>query len=183
MCVATICLSGCGFGSDGSQDPAQSDEDSAELRTPTIRSDSPDQNSDYTEKQPSSPIYFSEILPNPEGNDADNLDSEYYIIEVNTDTTVDLSGYEINYGEQLSFSLPATLTDVEPHTSIRVVTGKPNDGTTTPQNRTRTIFSERDSPVLSNSGMKLKLRNRDGELVDKVEYGELREGVLYVRPE
>jgi len=31
--------------------------------------------------------------------------------------------------------------------------------------------------------MKLEVRTRDGKLVDRVEYGELREGVLYVRPE
>jgi hypothetical protein len=181
--VAVICLSGCGSESENVQDPGHSDEDTSELRTSTIHSNSPDQNGDHAEKRPSSPIYFSEVLPNPEGDDAGNLDAEYCLLEVNTDSTVDLAGYEINYGEKLSFSLPATLTDVDPHTSIRLVTGKPKDRTPTPRNRTRTIFLERDSPALSNSGMKLEVRTRDGKLVDRVEYGELREGVLYVRPE
>lgn len=185
VCAATVCLSGCGSDSNTSTESAgvNSDRDSSETQASITDPDAETRDSGIAEKQPSSPIYFSEILPNPEGEDSENLPSEYCLIEVHTDDAIDLSGFEVSYGEKYSFTFSDDFTDVEPGTSIKIITGKRNEDTLTPHGRTRTVFLGRNSPVLSNSGMTLELRNRDGEVIDRVKYGDIREGFLYVRPE
>lgn len=128
-------------------------------------------------------VYVSEVLPNPEGPDAEALGEEYVLVETAGETTLDLSGYSLSYGRRHEYVFPDVVSAVDAGANLEIHTGHGSDsvGTATPP--TYSLFVGSDTPLLTNDGMRLAVRDRTGTTVDHVEYRSTGEGGLYVRPE
>jgi hypothetical protein len=126
------------------------------------------------------PIYFSEILPNPEGEDVERLNEEYVLIEMNADEQRDLSNFTLEYNEKHHYSFPALVTEVESGSNLIIRSG---DGENRTNGSDYLLFVGSDNPLLDNGGMQLTLRTNHGEVINRVTYGEMEEGTLWARPE
>ncbi|WP_254538667.1 lamin tail domain-containing protein [Halomarina litorea] len=136
-----------------------------------------------TNNRPSSPLYFSEVLPNPQGSDTENLNDETVLIETTTDSPIDLSGYTVTYGNDREYSFPRFLSDITPGTNITIHSGKGNNSKSSSEPPDYDLFVGSKRPLLRNTGMQLVLKSPDGDVIDSIQYPELgpREG--YYRPE
>jgi hypothetical protein len=128
-------------------------------------------------------VYVSEVLPNPEGPDAEALGAEYVLVETAGDTTLDLSGYALSYGGRHEYVFPDVVSTVDAGANLEIHTGHGSDSVSTATPPTYSLFVGSDAPLLANDGMRLTLRNRADTTVDSVEYWSMAEGTRYVRPE
>lgn len=128
-------------------------------------------------------IYFSEIRGNPEGDDEENLNEEYILIEMNADTQRDLSGFTLDYGEKHQYEFPEMVTEVESRSVLTIRSGSGENRVNRSNYPDYQLFVGSDVPLLNNDGMQLLLYDDQGELVDSVSYSSMVEGQIWIRNE
>lgn len=136
-----------------------------------------------TNNRPSSVLYFSEVLPNPQGPDIESLNHETVLIQTTTDSPTDLSGYTVTYGNDREYSFPRSLSDITPGTNITIHSGKGNNSMSSSDPLDYDLFVGSDRPLLRNNGMQLTLKSPNGDAIDSIQYPELGPDEGYYRPE
>lgn len=106
-------------------------------------------------------ILISELLPNPEGKDAGR---EWIELSNATDAAINLSGWQINVGTK-KYTLPAG-TSIAAHSFLLVGPGQ---------------LASLTSLQLTNTGGEIVLLSASGVEIDRVQYGEAKDGVAFVR--
>lgn len=137
--------------------------------------------SDENQRLP--PVYFSEVYANPEGSDEENLNKEYVLIELNTDTQRDLSDFVLEYGDRERFQFPDLVGEVASGASITIRSGEGEDQVKDSNYPEYTLFVGSDTPLLNNDGMELVLLDGSSVTADSVSYSSMDEGGIWARPE
>jgi hypothetical protein len=127
-------------------------------------------------------IYISEVHPNPEGEDINNLNEETVIIEMHKPSTQDLSGYQLEYGERYVYTFSDNVSDVNQREMLVIHAGKGNYEFIENSKKYH-IYVGSESPLLSNNGMQLNIRDPDGFAIDSITYSSFEDGRGYYRPE
>lgn len=132
--------------------------------------------------RPAASVYFSEIRPNPTGDDGENPNDEYVLLEVNTGEQRDLSDYSLAYGDAHQYAFPDVVSAVGAGASIVVRSGRGENRVEGTEYPTYSLFVGSATPLLDDGGMRLTLRDGVGEPVDRVTYPALDRGAIWVRP-
>lgn len=128
-------------------------------------------------------VYLSEIRPNPEGDDAENPNDEYVLIEMNAEERRDLSDFSLNYGSAYRYGFPDAVSGVESGANLVVRSGRGETHVEGTEYPTYSLFAGSDAPLLDDDGMRLTLWDGRGEPVDSVAYPALDPGAIWARPE
>ncbi len=132
------------------------------------------------------PVYISEVWPNPEGEDGTALNDEVVLLEMNAETTMDLSGFMLVYGQRKKFTFRNAVSSVRSGESVEIHSGSGSDHkdtTSHPEDPDYILYVGSDKPLLDNDGMRLTLKNSEGNVIDTVRYPKLGPGAVWARPE
>ncbi|WP_158057463.1 lamin tail domain-containing protein [Halorussus halophilus] len=129
------------------------------------------------------PIYISQMVPNPKGDDETKLNNEVVTIEMNSNTSRDLSGYRLEYSTGKTYTFPDIVTDVPPNSNITIHSGSGENETSQTTNSEFTLHVGSETQLLSNQDGKVSLLNRNGEIVHEVSYSSVKEGEIVATAE
>lgn len=121
-------------------------------------------------------VVITRIHANAGGDEYENLDDEYVVIENRDDETVDLTGWTLEDPEDGQvYDFPDD-TALDPEETLAVVTGS-EGGEGGPAVGT-TLYWGRDTPAWNNTGDTAVLRDADGTEISRFEYGSTSEASL-----
>jgi competence protein ComEC len=107
-------------------------------------------------------VEIREVHPDAAGDDRENLNDEYVVLENAGESTVDLSGWVLTDESGARYTVPDGVT-LEPGASVTVRTGSGTDTSSE-------LYWDAGRPVWNNDGDTVRLFRPDGSVVAEVRY-------------
>jgi competence protein ComEC len=111
---------------------------------------------------PAEAIALAEINADADGNDNENLNDEYIVLENTGDTALDLSGWTLTDAADHTYTFPAGFT-LPAGRQVTIHTGRGTDTDTD-------LYWGQDSAVWNNGGDTVTVRTGEGTIVLAEEY-------------